>query len=74
MASPEFGKKCDEVIMASQEKAVKEDSDFVMLTRVCSELSRQKEYINPKVTAHYNNKGMEIIGTEAGKSLAKICK
>ncbi len=74
VASAEVGKKCDETIMSSQEKAVKEDSDFVMLTRVCSEISRQKEYINPKVTAHYNNKGMEIIGIEAGKGLAKICK
>ena len=65
-------KKCDEAIMSAQERAVAEDSDFTMLTRVCPELSMKSEYINPNASGHYNNEGMEIIGTEAGKALAKI--
>ena len=63
---------CDETIMSAQERAVKEDSDFVMLTRVCTELSMNKDYINPEASGHYNNEGMEIIGTEAASALAKI--
>ena len=57
---------------SAQERVVSEDSDFVMLTRVCTELSMNKDYINPEASGHYNNKGMEIIGTEAGKALAAI--
>ena len=58
--------------MSAQERAVVEDSDFTMLTRVCTELSMNPEYINPEATGHYNNAAMEIIGTEAGKAIAKI--
>ncbi|MBQ7368231.1 MAG: hypothetical protein IJW60_00800, partial [Clostridia bacterium] len=65
-------KKNDETIMRAQERAVETDSDFVMLTRVCSQLSMQKEYINPKASGHYNNAAMEIIGESAGKTLAKL--
>ncbi len=70
----EYGKYSDEQIMKAQDQVVKEDSDFVMLTKICSELSSKSEYINPTVPAHYNNLGMQIIGTEAGKALAKITK
>jgi len=62
----------DEDIMRAQERAVAEDGDFVMLTRVCPELSMKPEYINPEATGHYTNEGMEIIGKEAGSALAKI--
>jgi len=65
-------KKCDETIMSAQERAVSEDSDFVMLTRVCTELSMKSEYINPEASGHYNNAAMEIIGAEAAKGLAAI--
>ena len=62
----------DEAIMSAQERAVKEDKDFVMLTRLCTELSQKTENINPKAVGHYNNAAMTLIGTEAGKALAKI--
>ena len=65
-------KKCDEAIMSAQERAVAEDSDFVMLTRVCPELSMKPEYINPEASGHYTNAAMDIIGTEAAKGLAAI--
>lgn len=67
-------RKCDEAIMRAQERAVEEDSDFVMLTRICTELSQNPEYINPQASGHYNNVGMEIIGKEAGKELAGTMK
>ena len=68
----ETKKSCDVAVMSAQERAVAEDSDFVMLTRVCPELSMKPEYINPEASGHYNNEAMEIIGTEAGSALARI--
>lgn len=65
-------KKRDETIMRAQERAVETDKDFVMLARICPELSLNDTYINPKASGHYNNAGMEMIGTEAGKMLAEI--
>ncbi len=68
----EEGRVCDEVIMAAQERIVKEDSDFVMLTRICREFSLDPQYINPFAQGHYNNAAMTIIGTEAAKALAQL--
>ncbi len=61
----------EEAVMRAQERATREDEDFVMLTRICTELSLQSEYINPNAGGHYNNKAMELIGEVAGKALAK---
>ncbi len=62
----------NEQIMRAQERAVEQDNDFVMLTRVCVELSQKQEYINPQAEGHYNNKAMEMIGREAGNTLARV--
>lgn len=61
----------DEAIMRAQERAVAQDKDFLMLTRVCTQLSLHPERLNPKARGHYNNASMEIIGTQAGEALAK---
>jgi hypothetical protein len=62
----------DERIMSAQEELVKEDNDFVMLTRVCTELSVNKKYINPFAEGHYNNRAMKIIGKSAAKALVAV--
>ena len=62
----------NENIMRAQEKAAEQDSDFVILTRVCAQLSQDQAYINPRAEGHYNNAGMEIIGSQAGEALAKV--
>ncbi len=62
----------DEKIMSALEKAVEIDSDFVMLTRKATELSLDNEYINPNADGHYNNLGMSIIGSDAGKKTAML--
>jgi hypothetical protein len=62
----------DEAIQNAQERAVKEDTDFVMLTRICPNLSKDADFINPEACGHYNNSAMEIIGTEAGNTLANL--
>ena len=61
-----------EAIMRAQKKAVEIDSDFAMLTEVCAALSLNQQYINPFAEGHYNNRAMEIIGSEAGQALAEI--
>ena len=61
----------DEAIMRAQERAVADDKDFVMLTRICADLSRTVAYINPNVGGHYCNEAMDIIGTVAGEALAR---
>jgi len=69
----EIRKKHDEIIMAAQEKAAKDDPDFVILTRITAELSVDKEqYISCECDGHYNNRAMNMIGEAAGKRLAEI--
>ena len=68
----EEGRKDDEVIMTAQEQLPEEDTDFVMLTQICKELSLDPEYINPDADGHYNNKAMARIGQEAANALAKL--
>ena len=69
--TPEEKAKDDEAIMNAQECAAILDEDFVILTRICPELSRDSVYINPYAVGHYNNAAMEIIGKEAAKRLAQ---
>ena len=65
------GDERDEAIMEAQERAVREDRDFLMLTRITGELSRDPAYLNPEVAGHYNNEGLKRIGLEAGETLGK---
>ncbi len=66
------GRAVDEIIMEAQEKLAETDPDFVMLTRVCPELSLDPNRINPYEEGHYNNAAMTVIGAEAGKALAEF--
>lgn len=70
----EDAKACDETIMAAQEALPTVDADFVMLTQICKVLSLDSAYENPLADGHYTNKGVAIIGEEAGKALAKLVK
>ena len=62
----------DEAIMSAQERAVQADGDFVMLTRICTEFSRQPERINPKAVGHYNNAAIKEIAENAAKTLGEL--
>ena len=62
----------DEVIMDAQDRAVALDPDFVMLTRICKEISIDEENFNKKDIGHYNNASLERIGNEAGIALAEL--
>lgn len=64
----------DQVIFDAQEEVCKEDSDFVMITRITEQLVNRIEYMNPKDPGHFNCAGLELIGETAGRNLAKIQK
>lgn len=61
----------DHAIQRAQERCVREDEDFLMLTRVCDYLSRDLYFINPEHRGHYNNDALAIIGGAAGETLAR---
>lgn len=63
---------CDRAIMAAQEDVSAFDDDFVMLTRLAGKLSRDERYLNPYAAGHYNNDGMELLGSVAGSALARF--
>lgn len=66
-------RKSDKEIMNAFDVAIKTDSDFFMLTKICAKLSKKKKYLNPKEYGpHYNNLAMEIIGKKAGSKLSKL--
>lgn len=64
--------KRDDAIMNAQENVCAKDSDFVMLTRIASSLCEKSECMNPDAAGHYNAKSLELIGEQAGNSLARI--
>ena len=64
--------KWDEEIMNAQENVVKNDDDFIMLTRICPKLSRDSSNINPSVGGHYNNAALNKIGKVAATTLANF--
>ena len=65
-------KKEDEKIMKAFSLAEKEDTDFIVLTKICAKFSRMPKWLNPKEAGpHFNNAAMAIIGKKAGKALAR---
>ena len=63
--------ECDQAIQRAQEKCVKEDKDFLMLTRVCEFLSKDEFFMNPTHKGHYENNALAIIGNCAGEYLGR---
>ena len=56
-------------IIDAQSEICWENSDFLMLTEMATQLNEMKEYMNPYVAGHYSAKGLEKLGAEAGKTL-----
>ena len=65
------GDERDEKIINAQEAVCRKDDDFIMLTRITSELECTKKYMNPYVSGHYGAKGLELIGEIAGTKLGE---
>ena len=64
--------KDDEAIMEAQERAAREDSDFLLLTRLASLLSRDADFLNPEFAGHFNNRAMTWLGLSAGEALGRF--
>ncbi len=62
----------DKAILDAQENIVKEDADFIMLTRKANELFEDSKYINEKYVGHFNALALTEIGKDAGKRLGEI--
>lgn len=63
------GDERDDAILRAQDEITEEDGDFLMLTRIATDLNVQPEYMNPQVRGHYNAKGLEALGAAGGKTL-----
>lgn len=61
-------------IISAQDEICLENSDFLMLTTIATELNAQKEYMNPHVPGHYSARGLEKLGAAAAKTLADYLK
>ena len=67
----------DERIMEAQERAVREDPDFLLLTRITSQITENllnPDFINQEYSGHYNNRAMTVVGKDAGETLGRYAK
>ena len=67
----------DERIMEAQERAVHEDPDFLLLTRITSQITENllnPDFINQEYSGHYNNRAMTVVGKDAGETLGRYAK
>jgi hypothetical protein len=69
----------DEAVMSAQDKVcLDRPEDFIMLTRLASEVSkaadkeRYGDYMHPFIGGHFSAYGLEQIGSEAGKALGRF--
>ena len=61
-------------IISAQTEVCAENSDFLMLTEIATELNAQNEYMNPFVSGHYSAKGLEKLSIDAGNTLGIFVK
>lgn len=64
----------DHEIIDAQDEMCAENEQFLMLTRIATELFSNAEYMNPDAHGHYSAKGIEILGNAAGGALGKYRK
>lgn len=59
-------------IIEAQTEICEENPDFLMLTKIATEINQQPEYMNPYVAGHYSAKGLELLGSLSGEALGKF--
>lgn len=62
----------DTEIIRAQDEICREDTDFIMLTDIATELNKQSKYMNPNFQGHFSAKGLERLGDAAAKTLSTI--
>lgn len=61
----------DLAIIEAQEEVCRTDEDFLMLTRMATDLCAMPEFMNPFVRGHYSATGLERLGAAAGQTLGE---
>ncbi len=61
----------DQQIMDAQDAVCESNEDFVMLTRMASQMNDISRYMNPEVPGHFSAEGLELLGKTAGEALGK---
>ena len=61
----------DQQIIDAQETVCEQNQDFVMLTRIASEMHQTPQYMNPYVPGHFSAEGLELLGRTAGEALGE---
>jgi len=62
----------DDEIITAQDEVCAENDDFIMLTRIASDMINQSEYMHPNIHGHFGAAGLEKLGEVAGKTLAEV--
>ena len=65
------GNERDDAIINAQDEICAENEDFLMLTRIATDLNTMPEFMNPFVRGHYSASGLEALGKAAGETLGK---
>ena len=60
----------DQEIIDAQDEICAENSFFLMLTRIATELNLDDQYMNPEVKGYYSAEGLMKLGDEAARTLA----
>lgn len=61
----------DQQIIDAQDAVCEQNQDFIMLTRLASEMNQMPQYMNPYVPGHFSAEGLELLGKSAGETLGK---
>lgn len=59
-------------IISAQDEICESDEFFVMLTKIAVELNEKEDMMNPQCAGHFSAKGLETLGTAAGKALGAM--
>ena len=70
-ADPEDALRADRTVQEAQERFCRDTPDCTMLTRRITELVREERYLNPEAEGHLSALGLETIGAEGGRELAR---
>ena len=65
------GDERDTAIIETQNRVCTEDGLFLMLTEKATDLNEKPEYMNPYVGGHFSALGLQTLGKESAKTLAR---
>ena len=64
----------DDAIIEAQKRVCRTDGDFLLLTTLASEIHEREECMEPGIPGHFSEKGLAVIGEDAGRTLGEYVK